>query len=221
MAVAELTFPTTVSVLLGDDDPDAVAGAMGERLPADGIAAQLLPGTRLRRATYRLLDSRILAAAVEILHLDVAKPVVDWLAGFDRLRTAATTTLTDPEQPELTEVLTPPWPVTVTDHLAVSIRIDGREAADVRFTLEVTMELGETSAVVSGGAITAVAGDACSVTASLTLDAWPTPLWAPDPVSLPVRVTPAPPVRIPLVPVPRSPVAAGPSDRARARGRPT
>ena len=194
---------------------------MGERLPADGIAAQVLPGTRLRRATYRLLDSRILAAAVEILHLDVAKPLVDWLAGFDRLRTAATTTLTDPEQPELTEVLAPPWPVTVTDHLAVSVRIDGREAADVRFTLEVTMELGETSAVVSGGAITAVVGDACTVTASLRLDAWPTPLWAPDPVSLPVRVTLTPPVRIPLVPVPRSPATTRSPAAASARGRPT
>lgn len=214
MAVAELTFPTTVSVLLGDDDLDAVAGAMSERLPPDGVAARVLPGRRLRHATWRLLDSRILAAGVQILHLDVARPLVDWLAGFERLRAAATTTLTDPEQPELTAVLTPPWPVTLTDHLGVSIRIDGREAADVRFTLEVTVELGETSAVVSRGAITAVAGDACSVTASLKLDAWPSPLWAPAPVALPVRVALTPPVRIPLVPVPRSPVAVRPSARS-------
>ena len=107
--------------------------------------------------------------------------------------------------------------MTVTDHLAVSVRIDGREAADVRFTLEVTVELGETSAVVSGGAIAAVVGDACTVTASLRLDAWPTPLWAPDPVSLPVRVTLTPPVRIPLVPVPRSPATTRSPAAASAR----
>ena len=84
MAVAELTFPTTVSALLGDDDPDAVAGAMGERLPADGIAAQVLPGTRL--------PSRHLSAPGQPdprggggdPPSDVAKPLVDWLAGFDQ-----------------------------------------------------------------------------------------------------------------------------------------
>jgi hypothetical protein len=206
MPVAELTYPITVSVLLGHD-PGAVAEAMAERLPAGGIATTVLPGTTLRRATWRLLDSRILAAAVEILDLDVAKPLVDWLAGFERLRTAATATLTDPGQPEVTEIIVPPWPVTVTDHLGISVRVDGRQVADIRFTLEVTLELGETSAVVSGGAIDAVVADACSVRASLKLDAWPAPLWAPDPVSLPVRLTVRPPVGIPLVPVPRAPAA--------------
>jgi hypothetical protein len=208
MPVTELTYPITVSALLGSD-PGAVADAMAERLPTDGIATTALPGTTLRRATWRLLDSRILAAAVEILDLDVAKPLVDWLAGFERLRAAATATLTDPEQPEVTEILVPPWPVTVTDHLGVSVRVDGRQAAEIRFTLEVMLELGETSAVVSGGAIDAVVADACTVTASLKLDAWPSPLWASDPVSLPVRLTVRPPVRIPLVPVPRAPAAAG------------
>ena len=206
--VAELTYPTTVSALIGHD-PDAVADAMAERLPTDGIAAAALPGTRLRRATWRLLDSRILAAATEILDLDVAKPLVDWLATFERLRTAATATLTDPEQPEVTEILVPPRPVTVTDHLGVAVHLDGRQVAEIRFTLEVTLALGETSAVVRGGAIEAVAVDACSATASLKLDAWPTPLWAPDPISLPVRLAMHPPVRIPLVPVPRAPTALG------------
>jgi hypothetical protein len=209
MPAAELTYPTTVCALLGGD-PAASAEAMGERLPTEGIAAAALPGTTLRRATWRLLDSRILAAAAEILDLDVAKPLVDWLAAFERLRSAATVTLTDPEQPEVTEILVPPWPVTVTDHLGVAVRIDGRQVAEIRFTLEVTLALGETSAIVRGGAIEAVVADACTVTAKLELDAWPTPLWAPDPVSLPVRLAVRPPVRIPLVPVPRAPTAVRP-----------
>jgi hypothetical protein len=206
-AMTELRYPTSARTLAGGAaDPDVLAATMARAVPAVGLAAPRMPGMRLARATWRLLDSRILAAAAEILDVDVARPLVDWLATYERLRTAAEATLTDVDQPERTEILVPPHPVTVTDHLNVTVRIDGRQVAEVAFTVEITLALGETSAVVRHGAIEEVVADVCSATASLALDAWPTPLWHPDPVTLPVHLIVRPPVRIPLVPVPRAPL---------------
>jgi hypothetical protein len=209
--MTELRYPTSARTLAGGAaDPDVLAATMATGLPPDGLAAPRMVGTRFARATWRLLDSRILAAAAEILDVDVARPFVDWLATYERLRTAAEATLTDVEQPERTEVLLPPHPVTITDHLSVTIRVDGRQIAEVAFTLEITLTLGEVSAVVRRGAIEEVVADVCSVAPSLALDAWPTPLWHPEPVTVPVRLDVRPPVRIPLVPVPRSPVPLPP-----------
>lgn len=216
MVAVELVFPTSVRTLVGPDvDTDALVTGMTDRLPPEGVAAPRLQGRfDLRRATWRLLDSRILAAAAEILDLDVARPLVDWLATYERVRRAAEKTLTYSE--EVTEVLLPPYPLTITDHLAVAVRIDGAEVADVDFGLTVTLKLGETSAVVRHGAIEEVVCEACRVAATLTLDGWQPPLWEPEPVVLPVRLVVRPPAVVPLVLAPRS---ADPGPR-RATARP-
>lgn len=214
--MTELRYPTTARMLAGRGaDPEALVAMMAHELPPAGVAAPRVRGLRFARSTWRLLDSRILAAAAEILDVDLARPLVDWLATYERLRNAAEATLTDLDQPERTEILVPPRPLKVTDHLSVSVRIDGRQVAEVAFTLEATLKLGETSAVVRRGAIEEVVADVCTATASLALDAWPSPLWQPDPVTVPVRLTVRPPVRIPLVPVPRAPAGDDGATRER------
>ena len=204
MAATELSYPTSVRAVLGRDvGTDALVAGMTEPLPPEGAAAPRLRGRfDLTRATWRLLDSRVLAAAAEILDLDVARPLVGWLAGYERLRRAAERS-SAPAGEEVTEVLLPPYPLTLTDHLAVAIRFDGVEVAEVGFGLTVTVKLGETSAVVRGGAIEEVVCEAGHISATLTLDGWQPPLWQPDPVVLPVRLVVRPPIVVPLVPTPR------------------
>jgi hypothetical protein len=216
MAASELTYPTSVRAVLGGDvGTDALVAGMTGPLPPEGVAAPQLRGRfHLARATWRLLDSRVLAAAAEILDLDVARPLVGWLAGYERLRRAAERSGA-PAGKEVTEVLLPPYPLTLTDHLAVAIRFDGVEVAEVGFGLTVTLQLGETSAVVRRGAIEEVVCEACRLAATLTLDGWQPPLWKPRPVVLPVRLAVRPPFVVPLVPAPRrAPV------RPRVPGRP-
>ena len=217
MAASELSYPTSVRAVLGRDvGTDALVAGMAGPLPPEGAAAPQLRGRfDLTRATWRLLDSRVLAAAAEILDLDVARPLVGWLAGYERLRRAAEKS-SAPAGEEVTEVLLPPYPLTLTDHLAVAIRFDGVEVAEVGFGLTVTLKLGEMSAVIRHGAIEEVFCEACRIAATLTLDGWQPPLWKPDPVVLPVRLVVRPPVVVPLVPAPR----AGDAGTRRSSARP-
>jgi hypothetical protein len=205
MAANELSYPTSVRAVLGADvGTDVLVTGMTGSLPPEGAAAPHLRGRfTLTRATWRLLDSRVLAAAAEILDLDVARPLVGWLATYERLLRAAEKSRA-PAGEEVTEVLLPPYPLTIADHLAVAIRFDGAEVAEVGFGLTVSMALGETSAVVRRGAIEEVACEACRISASLTLDGWQPPLWQPEPVVLPVRLVVRPPIPVPLVPSPRA-----------------
>jgi len=204
MAATELSYPTSVRAVLGRDvGTDALVAGMAGPLPREGATApRLRRRFDLTRATWRLLDSRVLAAAVEILDLDVAKPLVGWLATYERLRRAAERSRA-PAGKEVTEVLVPPYPLTITDHLAVAIRFDGVEVAEVGFGLTVTLKLGETSSVVRHGAIEEVVCEACRIAAVLTLDGWQPALWKPEPIALPMRLVVRPPMVVPLVPAPR------------------
>ena len=210
MVTAELTYPSSArDLLVRDRDADALVVALSRDLPPGGVAATRLRGRfHLTDSTWRLLDARILAAAGEILDLDVARPLVHWLATFERVRHAAEKTVADPGHPEATEVLLPPRPLSISDHLTVAVRVDGAEVADVRFALDVQLALGETSVVVREGAVADVVCDLCTVSGSLSLDGWAPPLWKPEPVKVPVRLVVRPPIAVPLRPVP-APRAAG------------
>jgi len=220
MAATELPVPTTLRTLACPRvATDALVADMADRLPRGGMAAAALPeGHRLATATHRLLDSRILAVAAEILDLDVAGELVNWLARYARVREAGERTLADPRQPELLETLLEPYPMHVTDDLGVEIRIQGSPVATIRFHLDVTAELGETSLVVRLGELSEVVCQALSVSATLTLVGWSTPLWNTGPHELPeVHVSLDPPVPVVRLPVPRT---AADRDPRRTTSRP-
>ena len=73
MPTTELARPTSVLALFcGGTDLRAVVDSMRRRLPGDGLStARMRPRFDLTRATYRLLDSRILEAAATSLNQDV------------------------------------------------------------------------------------------------------------------------------------------------------
>ena len=203
-----LAVPTSVRTLVaGGAPPAALTGAMAAGLPTGGLAARAMGARRsLTRATWRLLDSRILAAAAEVLDVDVAGPLVTWLSRIQRVVDAARTTIADPRTPEMVEVLLPARPFTHSEGLTVTVAVERVVEATLRFRLDVTAELGETAVVVRRGTIPEVVCDVLTVRASLSLTAWPEPLWEPDPVALPkVHLAVRPPVPVPLVPVPRPP----------------
>ena len=204
-----LAVPTSVRTLVAGGLPTAaLTSAMAAGLPRGGLTSRAMGRRRsLTSATWRLLDSRVLAAAVEILDVDVAGPLVTWLARIQRVVEAARTTVSDPRSPEMVEVLVPGRPFTHSEGLTVTVQVGPVVEATLRFRLDVTAALGETSVVVRRGCIPEVVCDLLTVSAGLSLTGWPTPLWRPDPVALPkVHVAVRPPVSVPLVPVPR-PVA--------------
>lgn len=204
MPTSELTSPTTVlSLFCGETDTDAVVVTMARQLPAEGIT-QGSVGRRfgLMRATCKLLDSRILEAAAGALQQDVTAPFVKWLATFQNLREAAAKTAAGVAG--VVVELKEPTPFTSAQGSDVSLYVGDDKLATVTFRLELTMELGKTTATVNHGAIEEIVCAVCSASASFSLEGCPKPLWKPEPVSLPdlhVRVRPA--FRVPLVPVPR------------------
>ncbi len=106
MPGTESACPTSVRALTGGASHTTVLAAMVGKLPADGMAAAQIGGRyRLLEATYRLLDSRILAAAMTCLDQDVGEPLAHWLANLRELRGAAEITRSDPMTPEATVVL--------------------------------------------------------------------------------------------------------------------
>ena len=67
MALTELASPTSVlNLFCGETGSDSVVPSMKRQLPSEGMATgRLRPRFDLTRATYRLLDSRILEAAAK------------------------------------------------------------------------------------------------------------------------------------------------------------
>ena len=205
----ELTAPAGVRALT-PQATTAAAEAMGRRLPPGGMAAHRLRDRfSLAGPTWRLLDSRVLAAAAEILDADVLTPLVTWLGRAERVARAAETTLTDPRTPEQTEVVAPARPFTHAEGLATAVRVDGREVASFRFRLDVAADLGEVALLVRLGAVHEVVCDVLTVRATVSLEGWPEPLWESGSLGLPdVRISLRPPLPVPLVPVPRARAAA-------------
>lgn len=201
-----LSSGTGLLRLTTDLDAAGVTAVMTGRLPRGGLAADRLRGSfDLARATTRLLDGRILEAAVGALDIDVTRPLVEGLARFRELREAARRSRSDPSSPETTVVLLEPHPLSSTHGSEVVMHVQGRPVATFAFELSLRLELGETSVVVRSGAITGVVGEVCSLSASFTASGLSSPLWEATAPKLSVQVAVRPPVEVPLVTAPDVP----------------
>jgi hypothetical protein len=220
MPTIELTRPTTVRELLFDESSDTeVAVALAAHLPPEGLAARQLSRERhLPRAAYRMLNSRILALAVNFLDRDVRGLLLSGLGTARALVKAAEDTDTAPGD-EVVVHLAGPYSITSKQQPYVEMLVDGESVGRVTFELTVSLELGDTSVVVEGGALTAVESNVAALTISFTLEGWAMPLVTRR-LSVPVKLTLRPPVSIPTgpsIPVPRPPepprTTAGTRDR--------
>jgi hypothetical protein len=212
----ELTYPTTLwQVACPGFDADELLSAMAGRLPPGGLTADHLRRRfPLKESTLRLLDSRVLHAAIGCFHQDVAGPLASGLGAYQRVVDAARETLGDSGQQEVTVVLLDPYPVTWADPFEVAVSVDHEEIAAFPFRLQVGVNLGETSLVVRGGAIETVSCALASLAASFTFAGLTPPLWAPEPRPLSVRLALRPPLRVPI-PATASPAeVAGPTRAA-------
>jgi hypothetical protein len=209
MALTELACPTSLLTLFcGETGADAAVRSMKRQLPADGLATE---GVRSRfdltRATRKILDSRILEAAAKSLEQDAAKPLVEWLGTFHNLREAAARTVTGTDQEEMV-TLKEPTPFSSTQGSDVVLSVGDTKVATISFRLDLKVELGKTSVVLRQGSIEEVVAEVLRASALFTLEAYPKPLWKPEPVALPdVHLTVRPAFVVPLVtlPSPREP----------------
>src|SRR3954452_9293306 len=200
MLTTELTYPTTLWTATCEDfQPDELVETMARHLPPDGLTAEPMRGRfHLRDATLRLLDSRILKAALESFNQDIAGPLVSGLGAYQRVTEAARETLSSAEQPEVTVVLVDPYPVTWSDRFEVELSVDGDPVAKFPFRLDVGVNLGETSLVGRKGAIEAVGCELFSLAVSFTFADLTPPLWAREPLPLPLllHLRPSPPAAV-------------------------
>jgi hypothetical protein len=209
VALTELACPTSLLTLFcGDSDAEAVVPIMLHQLPSDGLTTgHLRSRFDLTRATYRILDSRILEAAAKSLDQDAAKPLVEWLGTFHNLREAAARTVAGADQEELV-TLKEPTPFTSTQGSDVVLSVGDTKVATISFRLDLKVELGKTSVVLRQGAIDEIVAEVLRASALFTLEEYPKPLWKTEPVALPdVHLTVRPAFVVPLVtlPSPRGP----------------
>jgi hypothetical protein len=200
MPTADPVSPTSVQTLLcGEADRDAIVATMARQLPSEGlVAGRLRHRFDLTRATYRLLDSRILEVAARSLDQDVGKPLAEWLAKYQNLRKVAARTIADPSEGEEVVTLTDAHPFSSTQRSQVSLYVRDEKVATVGFRLTLTVELGGISVAVRRAAIEELRCWVVKASATFTLDDYPKPLWKPKPVDLPeVHLAIRPPVGVP------------------------
>ncbi|MFE3292672.1 hypothetical protein [Rhodococcus sp. NPDC059234] len=161
---------TSLRTAVFERAPDNVlTGRMRPQVPTTGLVSGRVRSTHpLPRSACRLLDSRVLEAALRFLDQDPHPLLLTGLARYRALTDAARQTLATPGR-DVVVTLATPYRVTSEHHPEVAVIIDGTEAGTVEFDLDVAFEMGETSLAVRKGAIAAVDCVAGSVTLDLSL----------------------------------------------------
>ncbi|MGW5076611.1 hypothetical protein [Rhodococcus sp. NPDC004095] len=179
--------------------PDNVlTGRMRPKVPADGLVSGWVRSAQpLPRSACRLLDSRVLEAALRFLDQDPHPLLLTGLARYRALTDAARQTLAAPEK-DVVVTLAKPYHVTSEHHPEVAVLIDGTEAGTIEFDLDVAFDMGETSLAVKNGAIAGVDCVAGAVTLDLSLAKGESLLHGRR--SFPVHRDVDPPIPIPVPP---------------------
>lgn len=194
----ELAQPTTARALaFGDGSDQGLLATMRSNMPRGGIAEAKMRGRELEPASYRLLNGRILETALGFLDDDISAPFLAGLGKYRALTKAARDSIADPKQSEILVNLIDPYKITSSQRPYVALVVDDSEIA--RITFEITFEFGmfQTAVVVRRGAIESVDCEACSLTATLSLEGWQNPLLKRE-LHVRIRLPVRPPIPIPL-----------------------
>lgn len=182
---------------MGDGSDDALIATMAANLPREGIVAARTTGPRaLPQSAHRLLDTRILAIALQFLDEDLAAPFLAGLAKYRAIVKAAHDSLVDPQHAEAMVTLLDPYEISSIQRPYVALVVDDSEIARVSFEISLVFGLFETAVAVRRGAIEAVECEACSLAVTLSLVGWTEPLLHRQ-VELPVRLAVRPPMIVP------------------------
>lgn len=172
---------------------------MRPQVPATGLVSGRVPRTHpIPRSASRLLDARVLEAALRFLDQDPHPLLLTGLARYRALSDAARDTLAAPGK-DVVVTLVEPYRVTSRHHPEVAVIIDGTEVGAVEFDLDVTFAMGETSLAVRKGEIAAVDCVAGSLTLDLSLTKGDRLLHGSK--GFPVHRNVNPPIPIPHLPV--------------------
>jgi hypothetical protein len=149
---------------LGDDTPQPVAGQM---LSAD--IGRNLGGAldRLPELTRDAAVSQVSTAAAGLLDVDLADVLAAGWREHKDLTASARRTLATPGSTELVNLSD--HRVTVAQEPSVSMLVDGRDVATVRFRLSLAFDISVLLAEVQAGRIVALHSGRCEVTGALAI----------------------------------------------------
>jgi hypothetical protein len=167
MTPAPQDHPHTALELLfgtGNDTPEALARQL---LPtgADGDLGRALE--KLPRASREAAAREVTAAAAGLLNVNpIGGLVAGWRKHHD-LTAAAQRTLAAPGSVELVDMAG--HQITMTQHPAVIVLVDGLQVATIRLGLSVVLRVHAMTAGISGGRLVALHSGRCDISASLAV----------------------------------------------------
>ncbi|HEV7450905.1 MAG TPA: hypothetical protein VGO16_05875 [Pseudonocardiaceae bacterium] len=170
MSSADVTEPLSARVfLLGDDTGADTVEVIARSLSKCGAAQSAMQGIRgLSALALQAVNHEVAAVVDGLLNLDLGDVLLSGWRKYTELTKAAERTIASPGSEEIVVLAT--HRVVSTHHPSVDLHIDGVKVHTFVFELKVVFDLNGVAAVVRLGALVALRGGECVVTATLTLE---------------------------------------------------
>lgn len=170
MSSADVTEPLSARVFLLGDDPDVdTVEVIARSLSECGVAQSAIQGLRgLSISALQAVNREVATVADGLLNLDLGDVLLSGWRKYTDLTKAAERTLASPGSEEVVVLAT--HRVDSTHHPSVDLLVDGVKVHTFVFELKVVFDLNGVAAVVRLGALVALRGGECVVTATLTLE---------------------------------------------------
>lgn len=171
MSSADLTEPLSARVFLLGDTTDTVE-LLARSLNEQGLSPFTIQGLRkLSGSGLQAVNHEIATVADGLLDLDLGEVLMSGWRKYTDLTQAAERTLASPGSKEVVVLAT--HRVSSTHHPSVELLVDGVTVYTFVFELTVVFDLTGVAAVIRQGALVALRGGECVITATLTLDKTP------------------------------------------------
>jgi len=168
---ADHTEPLSARVFLLGDGTDTVE-VLTRSLSEQGVFPSAIQGLRsLSGSAVQAVNRQIATVTDGLLALDLGDVLMSGWCKYHDLAKAAERTLTSPGSEEVVVLAT--HRVSSTHHPSVELLVDGVKVHTFVFELQVTFDLNGVTAVVRRGALVALRGGECVITATFTLEGTP------------------------------------------------
>ncbi|MGH3772577.1 MAG: hypothetical protein ACRDRW_14470 [Pseudonocardiaceae bacterium] len=171
MSSTDLTEPLSARVFLFGDTTDTVE-VLAHSLSEQGLSPFTIQGLRnLSGSALQAVNHEIATVADGLLNLDLGEVLMSGWRKYTDLATAAERTLASPGSEEVVVLAT--HRVSSTHRPSVDLLVDGVKVHTFVFELTVVFDLNAVTAVLRQGALVALRGGECVITATLTLQGTP------------------------------------------------
>lgn len=171
MSSTDVTEPLSVRAFLFGDATDTVE-LLTRSLSEQGMSQSVIQGLRkLSGSALQTANQEIATVANGLLNLDLGNILVSSWRKYTDLTKAAERTLAAPDSEEVVVLAT--HRIASTHHPSVDLLVDGIKVHTFVFELKVVFDLNGVTAVLRQGALVALHGGECVITATLTLEETP------------------------------------------------